>query len=132
MIKSNLTLNNMILTFLRTILEETILSILYFPLWWYSRGTAYAWHNYLHRLQGVKNVVALDVWIKNWLQPMYGQYDIVGRIISVGMRTVQIIFRFLITVLAFIFFSMIFVLWLIIPMIIIVIIINQVLLLLLS
>ncbi len=75
------------------ILVQFIWDVLYFPLWWYSRGLfkTLIWaKNFLAaRLRGL----GLLVWIKNIFTPMFGQRDWVGKLISFFMRLFQIIVR---------------------------------------
>ncbi len=68
-------------------------NILFFPLWWYSVGFVRFTSRVLGFWRGEQRVLGLSVWIKNIFIPMYGQTDIVGRLISFFMRLVQIIFR---------------------------------------
>ena len=75
------------------ILAELVRDVLYFPLWWYSRGL-------INLLLGVKDFLvnkqkslALYVWLKNIMRPMYAQDDLAGTLISFFVRLVQIIFR---------------------------------------
>jgi len=72
---------------------EIVGSILYFPLWWYSRGLLNLGNFILQFLSDRQRSLALLVWIKNIHKPMYGQTDWQGRLISLFMRVVQIIFR---------------------------------------
>lgn len=68
-------------------------SVVWFPVWWYTKGlqkvidsaSAAVWYR-------VRSY-ALIIWIKNFFVPMYGEYDIWGRIISLMMRTVVLIYR---------------------------------------
>lgn len=100
-------------------LGRFILELLYFPVWWYSFG---AWNflskqlNYLHNQE---KSLALFVWIKNILKPMYGQYDIAGLTISFIVRSIQIIFRgSYLSILAVISLSLI-IAWLALPILVI-------------
>lgn len=74
-------------------MRDTIADFLYFPVWWYTRG-------FLRQIKGAggsiivrQDALAIDIWIKNIMKPMYGQYDIVGRLISFFMRLFQIFAR---------------------------------------
>lgn len=89
--------------------------IFYFPLWWYSKG---AW-TFLLKLKEFLSMrekgLALMVWIENIMVPMYGQRDIVSRFISFFMRVFQIIFRGIIMLIWFLLCLIIFLAYLIIP-----------------
>lgn len=75
------------------IAADIIGSILYFPLWWYSRGFLQFTGGVVGFLSDRQRGLALWVWIKNIHKPMYGQTDWQGRLISLFMRIVQIILR---------------------------------------
>ena len=75
------------------VIIEAILDLFYFPIWWYSVGMLHfgRWCNGF--FLGGYEIFAPGVWLRNIFVPMYGQYDIQGRLISFFMRVVQIIFR---------------------------------------
>lgn len=75
------------------VLADLIGDVAYFPLWWYSRGAARAVRSLASGMQETARSLALRVWLKNLFVPMYGQYDLQGRIISFFMRLFQIIVR---------------------------------------
>ncbi len=72
---------------------DSVGGILGFPVWWYTRGLAkwsrfaWGWFN------GYRAVLGVGVWVRNIFVPMYGSYDIGGRIVSFFMRVVMIFFR---------------------------------------
>ncbi|OGF24010.1 hypothetical protein A3H09_04020 [Candidatus Falkowbacteria bacterium RIFCSPLOWO2_12_FULL_45_13] len=72
---------------------ELIFDVLYFPLWWYSRGLVNIIVGVKDFLVNKQKSLALLVWIKNIFKPMYAQYDWQGMLISFFMRVIQIIFR---------------------------------------
>ncbi len=80
-------------TYFGKILVRILWDFLYFPIWWYGAGL-------LKTLRGVGNFyknqeASLNflVWFKNIFVPMYGQYDIAGRLVSFFIRLVQVIYR---------------------------------------
>src|SRR3989338_2734955 len=75
------------------ILTELAWDVLYFPLWWYTRGFLNLLMSLLNFLSDKQKSLALLVWLKNIFRPMYAQYDWQGMLISFFMRLVQIIFR---------------------------------------
>jgi hypothetical protein len=101
------------------ILGEFIFEILYFPVWWYSRGL-------LRVLLWAKNFLArkikstgILIWLKNIFTPMYGQSDWAGILISFITRVLQIIFR-AIAMFFWITWSLIIItLWLLFPIIVV-------------
>ncbi|MBI2459455.1 MAG: hypothetical protein HYV53_02790 [Parcubacteria group bacterium] len=95
---------------------ELIGDVLYFPVWWYSRGL-------LNLIIGLKNflldkekALALLVWIKNIFKPMYAQYDWQGMLISFFMRLAQIIFRGLIMLFWLAFSLAVIIGWILLPL----------------
>lgn len=101
------------------ILGEFIFEILYFPVWWYSRGLlrVLLWaKNFLDRK--IKSTGIL-IWLKNIFTPMYGQSDWAGILISFITRVLQIIFR-AIAMFFWITWSLIIItLWLLFPIIVV-------------
>ncbi|MGE5425802.1 MAG: hypothetical protein ACM3PZ_01895 [Bacillota bacterium] len=67
--------------------------LVYFPLWWYGAGFIRHAGRVWRFLKDEERALGFSVWARNWLVPMYGQSDFVGRLISFVMRTVQIIAR---------------------------------------
>lgn len=67
--------------------------IVAFPVWWYTKGIAYAAQKLVYSARRQAANFAVGLWIKNLFVPMYGQYDWQGRIISFVVRLVQIIVR---------------------------------------
>ncbi|TSC84769.1 MAG: Uncharacterized protein G01um101413_153 [Parcubacteria group bacterium Gr01-1014_13] len=78
---------------LQRLLLEFVLDIIYFPIWWYTKGAMHAGRWCFNLLaQGNANL-APGLWLANLFVPMYGQFDFQGRIISFLMRSVQIFAR---------------------------------------
>ena len=81
------------------ILIQFVWDLLYFPLWWYTRGFVgvlkWAGHFLQRRLQST----GVLVWLKNLFTPMYGQQDFAGKLISFIVRCVQIVVRAIIMIL---------------------------------
>ena len=75
------------------ILVDLIRDIIYFPLWWYSRGLKQIVIKLKNFLVNKERSLALFVWIKNIFRPMYAQYDWAGILISFFVRLFQIIVR---------------------------------------
>ncbi len=67
----------------------------------------------------VQEFLGLDIWIKNLFKPMYGQRDIAGKIISFFMRLFQIIFRSFAFLGFSLFYVLLFLIYLALPVFII-------------
>ncbi|MCD4694559.1 hypothetical protein K8R62_04345 [bacterium] len=89
--------------------------ILYFPVWWYSKG---AW-TFLLKIGEFLSLrekgLALRIWIENIMVTMYGQSDLISSFISYLMRVFQIIFRGIIMISWFLICLIVFLSYLIIP-----------------
>ena len=77
----------------RFVFVELIGEIIYFPLWWYTRGAKKAFLYFWHALIDAEKNLAVWVWISNIFRPMYNQNDWQSQIISFVMRVIQIIIR---------------------------------------
>lgn len=97
------------------ILAELVRDILYFPLWWYSRGCFNLILSLKNFLVNKQKALALLVWIKNIFKPMYAQYDWQGMIISFFVRLVQIIFRSILMLFWLILSLAVFIFWILLP-----------------
>lgn len=75
------------------VLAELARDILFFPLWWYSKGLFQVVRFAKEFLVNRARALAWLVWIKNIFTPMYGQRDFAGKLISFFMRLIQIIVR---------------------------------------
>lgn len=106
--------NNFVLYSLK-ILGEMMRDIVYFPLWWYSRGLLNLVERLINFVSDQEKSLALYIWIKNIFRPMYAQYDWQGRIISFLMRFIQIILRSLVMLFGILLAFVIFVFWVFLP-----------------
>jgi hypothetical protein len=97
------------------VIIDFIKDILYFPLWWYSAGTAEAFLFALNKIHNGARQLGLKVWVANLFRPMFGQYDITGRIISFFIRLVQIIVRSIMMVVWIALMLILFLIWLALP-----------------
>jgi hypothetical protein len=78
---------------LDVLVTEFAVSVVRFPIWWYSNGFRRVATSALNALRYRSEEFAFALWLKNLFVPMYGQVDITGKIISVFMRIVVIIGR---------------------------------------
>lgn len=68
-------------------------NVIYFPVWWYTRGLIRVAVFLFKFVGGMEMRLAVRVWIVNIFRPMYAVSDIPGRIISFLMRIFMIIIR---------------------------------------
>ncbi|MCK4539603.1 hypothetical protein KAU09_00435 [Candidatus Parcubacteria bacterium] len=97
------------------ILAEIARDILFFPFWWYSRGLFNVVQKQIFFLKNMQKSLALLVWIKNIFKPMYGQRDWQGILISIFIRSVQIVFRSFLMLFLIIFSLFLIIFWIILP-----------------
>ena len=93
--------------------------IVLFPVWWYTRGLVRMWKFVAHSIRDEARVLGIWIWLKNIFVPMYAAYDIWGRIISFFMRGVQIIGRTIFLIVYVILTILLFLAYLILPVIIV-------------
>ena len=110
--------NNIFYTSTKYVLIDLIGDILYWPLWWYSKGTVKAGLFCLNEIKAQEERLGVMIWIKNISTPMFGQYDIEGRLISFFVRIIQIIARIILLLVWAIFMIALFLGWLILPVVI--------------
>lgn len=100
------------------LLVESVLDIIYFPIWWYTKGALHALRWCFNLLKQGNENLAPGLWFANLFVPMFGQFDIQGRIVSFFMRLVQIFAR---TVALLVWLGLCFVLfvcWLALPVLV--------------
>ncbi len=78
---------------LPSLLGQELVGIIRFPVWWYGAGfsSVLKWMREDLRLEWGR--LGVRLWMRSWLRPMYGASDLIGRLISVVMRTVVILGR---------------------------------------
>jgi len=103
-----------ILVFQR-ILLDILIDIIYFPVWWYSRGILYWTGRVLEFFKSGNSFLAPGLWLKNIFVPMFGQYDWEGRIISFFMRLFQVIVRGIALFGWLLVCIVVFLIWIILP-----------------
>jgi len=73
------------------VVGEVLFDVVRFPYWWYSNGLVAAakwcWRQY----SSTRARVSLGLWFKYFFTPMYGDYSLAGRFISLVMRVVMVV-----------------------------------------
>jgi hypothetical protein len=72
---------------------ETIGHVLFFPIWWYSRGLVGVLRFVGHSIRNQYESLGLGVWLSNLFVPMYGTTDLAGRLISFLVRFFMVLLR---------------------------------------
>lgn len=87
---------NLIILSVRSLLRDFVFDLLYWPMWWYSKGSLAVFKNFIHQIREEEYRLGLILWMKNILKPMYAQYDWQGRLISFFMRLIMIAYKLLV------------------------------------
>lgn len=111
---------NIFIQTIKTLFIDLIGEILYFPIWWYTRGlkriVLFIWSS----IKKLSRNLSLKVMITSLFRPMFAQYDRAGRIISFFMRLILLISRIIVFVLFFIFYLALLIFWLGLPLLILI------------
>ncbi len=105
----------MFIIIFQRLLLEAVLDVLYFPVWWYTKGMGHAILWSVNILKNGNASLAPGLWLKNIFTPMFGQNDWQGRIISFFMRSVNVIGRSIALFVWLLFCIILFIVWLILP-----------------
>jgi hypothetical protein len=105
----------MLVVVLQRLILEGLFDIIYFPVWWYTRGTLHALRWTVGLFKRGNAVLAPGLWLANLFVPMFGQYDFVGRIISFFMRSFQVFIRSIAMLFWLIICLFLFCIWLVLP-----------------
>lgn len=98
------------------VLLEVAKDLIYFPLWWYTRGVFKLLLNIKNFLVDMWQTLAVAVWLRNLFVPMYGQRDFAGFMISFFVRLLQIILRTIFFLVLIIVCLAVVVAWLLLPL----------------
>lgn len=111
--------NNFASDSIKYVAIDLIGDILYWPLWWYSKGLLKTAEFCFGEIRSQQERLGLNVWVKNIFTPMFGQYDIEGRIISFFARLVQVIVRSILLLIWSMLILILFLAYVIMPLIIV-------------
>ncbi len=119
--------DNILVATIKYIAIEIIWDIIYFPVWWYSKGLVKAAIFCLQSARfHIHRRLALGIWLRNMFKPMYGDYTREGRIISIFMRMVVLVYKLIATILWLVCLFILFIAWIVLPILIIYYILYQV------
>ena len=94
---------------------ELIGDVIYAPVWWYSRGFLKLLGGLKGRLVFFERSLGLRLWITTLGKPMYGQYDIAGKLISFFMRLAVLFWKIIIFLFYCLFLLLVILAWLVVP-----------------
>lgn len=87
--------------------------------WWYSDGLARLFEWVRQRLSYRWRALAFRFWASHLFQPMYGQSDIAGRMISVVMRFLVLIWRIFVLAGALLLYALALMAWFFLPAVVV-------------
>jgi hypothetical protein len=98
---------------------QFFLDILYFPVWWYSKGLLCAGSFFVYMFNTGNVQFSPWLWLKNIFVPMFGQYDWQGRLMSFFMRGVNVVFRTIALFVWTIVSAVLVLLWILSPIVVV-------------
>lgn len=101
------------------ILKEVLFDVVYFPVWWYTKGVKKAGLFFVNEVIDWSNRLSLRILFKNLLKPMYGDYSKSGRAISLVLRLIVFGVKLIVMVIWLVILLALFFLWLAVPVFII-------------
>ena len=119
--------NNIVVATIKYIFVEILWDIVYFPIWWYTKGLARVGRYCAESIQVyVKRRLALGVWMSSMFKPMYGDTTAEGRIISGFMRVIVLIWKLILLALWLIALAVFFIAWIVVPVLVVYYVLYQV------
>lgn len=104
---------------LQRLLIEFAFDVAYFPVWWYSAGAKKVLFACGRMIADANRSMAPGMWLKNVFVPMFGQYDLGGRLTSFFIRVVNVIGRSIALFIWILIVFALFLLWLAFPLFVI-------------
>ncbi|MFH1461102.1 MAG: hypothetical protein ABIF84_01645 [Patescibacteria group bacterium] len=97
--------------FIKDIFLDTVWEIVYFPIWWYSRGLKKAGFFCWQMLKNGWRALALSILLKSFFKPMFGQRGWDAYLLSFFARAWQLSWRFLLIGFWLLFGFLILLIW---------------------
>ncbi len=79
--------------------REFVADLIYFPVWWYSRGLALITASIIRSWRRLVDHLSLRILLQTMGKPMYGDYTRSGRVISFFFRIFLVLTRLVVLVL---------------------------------
>jgi len=105
----------MLLNIVKSLFIDTLLSIFYFPIWWYGPGLKKRFLIFKEQVKKLSKLLALKIMFANYFKPMFGEYSRQGRMISFFMRTILLFWRLILFLVSFFGLLILFLVWIILP-----------------
>ncbi len=104
-----------LLNIIKSLFIDTLLSVFYFPIWWYGIGLKKRFLLFKRRVKRLSKALSLKIMFANYFKPMFGEYSRTGRMISFFMRTVLLFWRLILFLISFLGLFFLFLIWIILP-----------------
>ena len=105
--------------FIKDLFLDVVWEILYFPLWWYSRGLKNTGFFCLRKIKDAWRFSALSIILHSFFKPMFAQRGWDAYVLTLMVRCWQVFWRFVGMSIFSIFWFCIFLAWIILPIFII-------------
>lgn len=99
----------------KLLFRDFIGSLFWFPVWWYTKGISRVVTGSFRTLVFRWKEYGLQIWLRNFFVPMYGQYDLTGRFVSILVRFAVLIARLVAIVAEAIFYLVVTLAWVAAP-----------------
>jgi hypothetical protein len=109
--------DNLFFSSLKFVFKDLIWDIIYFPIWWYSLGLKKVVLFCFKEIVETSHRLAIGILFSHLLKPMYGQYDLAGRIISFVFRILQFLWHLLFVFIWIILIFAVLIFWIALPII---------------
>lgn len=106
---------NLFISSLKFVFRDLIGDIIYFPVWWYTKGIKKVTLFCFGEVKETARKLSIGILFSHLLKPMYGQYDIAGRIISLFFRILQFLWHLLFLIIWLVLMLVIFIFWIVFP-----------------
>jgi hypothetical protein len=100
---------------IRFVVVDAVWSIVSFPIWWYTVGAMKVLHLIRREAGALAQSLNLRVLLKFLFKPMFGQSDIIGRIISICVRIVHFCILATYSAIITILLVLLLIAWLLLP-----------------
>ncbi|MBP9763017.1 hypothetical protein KBD34_05390 [Patescibacteria group bacterium] len=105
-----------VLSVASSFLQEELVSLFSYPIWWYSTGFQRLLHWAHEGLRYRWRKYALGLWLTHLTTPMYGEYSIWGRAVSLFMRVFVVLGRGIAWIAEALVYLLLIVVWFIWPL----------------
>jgi len=110
--------HNILVQSVKLLLIDLIGEILYFPIWWYTKGLKKIALYVFESIRNSKRNLAIGLLFKNFFKPMFGQYDREGRIISLFMRFFITLFWSILFLITTVLYTLLLIFWIFLPVVV--------------